>query len=63
MLKRRQGLSVPRWEIKDAFGSSTGERVADDVIDDFIEYLRVDICEWLRDNVKCYLRVEEVNPQ
>jgi hypothetical protein len=37
--------------------------VADDVIDDFIEYLRVDICEWLRDNVKCYLRVEEVNPQ
>jgi len=58
MLKRRQGLSIPRSQIKDAFGSHTGEKPADSMIDDFIEYLRVDICEWLRDNVKCYLRVE-----
>jgi len=61
MLKRRHGLSIPRSEIKDAFGARTEEKAADDMIDDFIEYLRVDISEWLRDNVKCYLRVEEVS--
>jgi len=63
MLKRRHGLTIPRSEIRDIFGARSGETVADDVIDDFIEYLRVDICEWLRDNVKCYLRALEVNPQ
>lgn len=55
---RRKHFAITRAVIRDFIQEYAEQKPTDELIDDFIDYLNIDVCEWLKDNWKCYKRSE-----